>query len=262
VKEIIVVIAKKKTVELDVPVIERGRLTVCVIGRQPLIINRMSQKAWHELLLPQKKTAATRAANLKHNPLQEFRDSAYTLPDGSPTLLGMPATAFKAAMRSAALRIEGATKQEVGEMLYVEGDAHGFVPIWGQPQVFSTITRNSDPGHTPDVRTRCLVWPWATRLQIIFTRPYLNEKSVLNLLAMAGMTQGVGDGRANKGWANYGEFAPGGDDVVEELIAQWARTQQVDTMANPIAFDSETSGLLEWFDTELDRRGVKLPATA
>jgi hypothetical protein len=252
--------AKKKTETLEVPRLVRKSITVYLKGTTPLIINRVSQKAKRELMLPGKKTAATRAANLKHNPAQEFRDAAYTLPSG-PTLLAMPAVAFKAAMRSAALRIEGASKQQIGEMLFVAPDYADLVSIWGKPHLFTAITRNSDVNHTPDVRTRCIVTDWAAKLEIIYATPYLNETSVINLLGMAGMTQGIGDGRPNKGWGNFGCFDVVGGQDVEELMGNWDRAAQVDMRDNPLPYDAETAELVGWFDDELERRGIKAPAT-
>lgn len=253
-------ITKKKATVLEVPRLVQGVLEINVRGTSPLIINRLSQKAMHELLMPERKTAGTRAANLKHVPVQEFRDSAYRFhSDDNPTRLALPAVAFKAAMRSAALRVEGASKQEVGEMLYVRGDFAGLVPIWGKPHMFSCITRNSDMNHTPDVRTRCIVVDWAARLQIVYTQPYLNETSVINLLAMAGLTQGVGDGRTNKGWGNFGSFEPINEDESLELFDLGGREIQDEMLANPVPFDGETGELVAWFDSEVTRRGVKLP---
>jgi len=53
-------------------------VTVWLIGRTPLIHNRLAEKARRELLLPRGRlTAADKAGNLKHDPLNEFRSSIH-----------------------------------------------------------------------------------------------------------------------------------------------------------------------------------------
>lgn len=86
----------KSEAEINVIQITQGRIEFCVLGKTPLILNRMSEKAGRELLLPRKKTAADKAANLKHNPPEEYRASAYkSVGNDSPTRLLILSTAFK-----------------------------------------------------------------------------------------------------------------------------------------------------------------------
>jgi hypothetical protein len=100
-----------KSVESEIKIaeIKQASATFCILGNSPLIMERMSEKAKGELLLPKgKKTAADKATSLKHNPLQEYRDSAYQfIGDNSPTRLMMRSTAFKGAMSNAALDLPG-----------------------------------------------------------------------------------------------------------------------------------------------------------
>lgn len=85
--------------------IKTKRIEVALIGDSPLILNRMSLKARRELVLPRgPKNAAQKQAELKHDPMAEFRASPYTLAgDEAPTLLAMMASAVKGAMMTAAL---------------------------------------------------------------------------------------------------------------------------------------------------------------
>ena len=53
-----------KTADVNILEVARGHMEFCILGTSPLIMNRMSQKVWFELLAPKgKKTAADRAAN-------------------------------------------------------------------------------------------------------------------------------------------------------------------------------------------------------
>src|SRR5437667_51918 len=101
-----------------------GRTDVCILGTSPFVCNKMSAKAKHELLLPRggRKSMVERATTLKHQPLEEYRASAYRAPENAPTHLAMLATAFKGAMKTAALDLPGARKAQIGRLVYVEGD--------------------------------------------------------------------------------------------------------------------------------------------
>lgn len=242
--------------EINVMEIGRGHIRVCVLGTTPLIFNRMSQKTWWELLAPKgKKSASDKASQLKHNPIQEFRDSPYVLEDNSlPTLLGVMASGFKGGMKTAALRMSGVTKTEIAQMVYVQ-DA--FVGIYGIPHVFMAITRSADMNKTPDVRTRALLPEWACYVDIDFAKPQLREQSVVNLLAAAGFMSGIGDWRQEKGSGNYGSFKIVDEDNrdFQRIIKTCGRKVQRDALDHPVAFNDETQEMLAWFDQEADRRG-------
>ncbi len=204
--------AKKNVAEISVVEMTKGRATFSIYGTTPLILNRMSQKAKHELLLPKgRKTAAEKAANLKHSPLEEYRASPYRVRDSeSPVLLAHKSSAFKGALANAALDMPGATKTQMGRLTYVEGELTG---IYGVPQIFMAITRSADIRKTPDVRTRLIIPEWAANVTVTWVQPLVNQQIVANLFVAAGITQGVGDWRPEKGKGSYGQFTlVAGDD--------------------------------------------------
>ena len=101
---------KSKTeAEIAILPISQGEVTVAIIGTSPLIFNRMSEKVKPTLLLGGgRKTGADRAANLKHNPPEEFRASVYrNCGEKCLTRLAVPSPAFKGAMLTAALDMPG-----------------------------------------------------------------------------------------------------------------------------------------------------------
>lgn len=233
-------------------------VTCFVLGRTPLILNRMSEKAKHELLMPKgRKTAVEKATSLKHKPIEEYRASAYTLKDDAqPTLLALLSTAFKGALRSAALDMPGAKKAQIGRLTYVEGEHIG---IFGQPKLFMSVTRSADMARTPDIRTRAIVPEWACKVSITFVEPLIRQQAVVNLLAAAGITIGVGDWRPEKGAGNYGQFklVSSDDPEFKAIIKSGGRKAQIDGLKNPVCYDDETAELLSWFDEELSRRTLK-----
>ncbi len=250
--------AKGKSASIDVVEFDVGKVDFCILGRTPIILNRMSEKAKHELLMPKgRKTAADKARSLKHNPYEEFRDSPYTnLDKNADTYIEHLSTAFKAAIRGAGVDVPGATKAQLGRLLWVEGER---VSIYGAPRLFMSVTRSADMNRTPDVRTRAIIGNWACRLTVSFIQPMLNVKTVANLLAAAGLTQGVGDWRPEKGSGNYGQF-----QLVEEKNKEFQAAvkvgyrEQFAAMQNPVTYDHETDDLLTWANEEADRRGLKL----
>ncbi len=248
---------------INIDPIKTGRVTVHVKGTRPLIIHRVSQKAQRTLLMPEPKGESKKAGNLKHNPLEEFAASPYTLTRTAtgtpPTFLALPAVSFKHTMGTAALNIPGAKKSEIGRLVWVETEMVG---VYGEPQVFLSIVRSADINRTPDIRTRCILPQWCAQITLSFLESAISEQAILNLLAAGGLMAGVGDWRQQKGSSNFGQFVVASDDdpEVQMLKATWGREAQIAAMANPVAYDDETSELLEWFQEQVARRGVKAVA--
>lgn len=256
--------AKKQEKETEITVMEvqKGVIEFCVLGSTPIILNRVSEKAQRELLLPRgkKKTEADRSASLKHDPIEEYRASPYVSNDPkSPTLLMVPSTAFKGALRSAALDMQGASKAQIGRLVYVPG---AYVALWGVPQLSMMITRNADINRTPDVRTRAIVPEWACRVRMEFIKPILREQTVINLFAAAGLMRGIGDYRPEKGAGDYGQFRLVGKDDADfvRIMKTGGRAAQQAAMNEPHPFDEESADLLSWFEAETKRRGFKVAA--
>lgn len=254
--------ATKKTTDESISVLEvqTGRIQFAIVGTTPLILNRMSEKVLHELLLPRgRKTAADKAAVLKHSPLDEYRASAYrSRDDTSPTRLQMLSTAFKSALRSVAVDMPGAAKAQIGRLTYIDGD---YVPIYGVPQLHMSVTRSADMNKTPDVRTRAIVPKWASIVAITFVQPILRESEVARLLAAAGIMRGVGDWRPEKGSGSYGQFRiTGMADPEFVALLKEGREAQDAALKSPECYDAETEELLSWYQAETNRRGFKAVA--
>lgn len=248
--------APKSADEISVMEVKRGRATFCIIGTTPLIYHRLAQKAGRELLLPSlKKNRNEKETTLKHDPYAEFRDSVHVdnNPKG-PTLLTMPCISFKCAMRNAAVDLPGsATKAAIGRLAYVEND---YVPVYGIPKLHMGIVRMADMARTPDVRTRAIVAEWACRLTVNYVKPILTEQVVANLMAGAGMMQGVGDFRTEKGKGNFGSFelCEEDDPRFVAILKEGGRKAQVAAMKTPEPYDGEAAELLTWFTNEAKRR--------
>lgn len=242
----------------DILTVSKGQFDCCIVGTSPLILNRMSEKAKRELLMPKgRKTQVEKATTLKHVPVDEYRASAYTIKDERhPTLLALLSTAFKGSIRSAALDMPGAKKAQIGRLTYIDGE---FIGIYGVPKLFMSITRSADMNKTPDVRTRAIVPAWACTLSVTFVQPLIRAQAVANLLAAAGLTIGVGDWRPEKGAGNYGQFrvADKNDTEFARILEEGGRAAQIDALEHPVCYDDETTELLSWFDDERGRRTLR-----
>lgn len=247
--------SKSTDTSISVMAVDRGELTYCVLGDMPMIFNQINEKARHELLLPSgRKTAADKQASLKHDPVQEYRWSTYRHEhDDKPTRLYFPASAFKAAMCTAALDMPGAKKAQIGRLVWVDGER---VDIFGTPSLFMRPVRSADMNRTPDIRTRAILPRWACRVTIKYVRPILKEASISNLLAAAGIFAGIGDYRQEKGKGSYGQFSLVSDDdpAFVDIVTNEGREAQDRALDLAFPYDGESRELLDWYMDERRRR--------
>ena len=238
-----------------------GTFEACILGVTPLVHNRPSEKAKHELLLPRgRKSAIERATTLKHVPVEEFKASPYILKDDSArTLIAMRAAAYKGAMRAAALDIPGAKKAQIGRLVRVDGDHGDLVEVFGIPLLKMDVVRSADMNRTPDIRTRAAMREWACRLTITFARPLIRAQAVANLLAGGGLIAGVGDGRPEKGALDYGQFriCDKDDPDFKRIMKTAGRQAQIAALDQAVPYDDETAELLAWFTDELSSRTLQ-----
>lgn len=244
--------------EISILEVKRGTMECCILGLTPLVCEAMSGKVIQGLLLPPgRKTAASKASTLKHNPMEEYVGSVYRASgEKTPTRVLFPATGFKKALADVAKDIPGANKAQIGRLSYVEGS---YIPIYGIPQLMMSVVRNSDIARTPDVRTRAVLPRWACSIRVTYIKPLLRDAVVANLLAAAGMMRGIGGWRTEKGAGDYGQFqlvAPEDPEFVD-IVNTGGREAQDLALAEPEFFDDESAKLMAWFNEEITRRGFE-----
>lgn len=244
---------KQESVEIEVPRLREGILTCYVRGSTSIIYNAMSAKVKQTLLYPRKKTAAEKNSTAKHDPISEFRGTMYTAKSG-PTLLTFPSVAFKRALASVAIDLGGAKRTQVERLVWALDER---IPIWGVPTLRMDITRQADMARTPDVRTRATLAEWACKVRLKYVMPAINETTVVNLLASAGMIRGIGDFRQEKGAGNHGQFelVSADDPDWNRIVAEGGREAQLRAVENPVCYDEESEALLAWWHEENVRRG-------
>jgi hypothetical protein len=257
--------AKKKQADTTVAItpleVDTGRLECEILGSSALVCNRMSEKARRELLLPAlKKTPTQKESTLKHDPLEEYRASPYTVKeDDAPTAIALPGSAFKRAIASAAVD-QGGKRAQVARLCWVPDT---YVPIYGVPQLYMAVTRQAGIVRTPDIRTRAILPRWACRLHVEFVQPILKPQIVVNLLLAAGIYIGVGDGRPEKGALTFGRFRvlrmnDAAKEEFDYLLTHGGRAVQVEALRDPAPYDDETAEMLEWFAATARKRDFKI----
>lgn len=234
-------------------------IDVWVIGNRPMIQHPFNQKAKRELLFPTgRKTAGDKAKSLKHNPLEEYRQSIY-LTDEGDTAICFPATGFKAGCGTAALEVPGIKKTTVNRCLRVLGDCQmgDMVSVYGVPQMYMSMVRASDINRTPDVRTRCIIPTWVAKFTMQYVHPNFNSNDVQALIANAGIMAGVGDDRVEKGHGAFGSYSVVSpkDPFVKQIIKSGGRKAQEEAIQNPEFYDAQSRELYEWVEQELKVRG-------
>jgi hypothetical protein len=250
------------TTQITIQELSFGQYRVGIIGTKPLLMHRFSDKARRELLLPRAKmNQVEKETTLKHDsPVQEAKDAAIIsrYPD-SPAFFGMPAGAIKGGLATAALRMPGVKKTEIGQLAFVLTDNDdNLIPIYGIPKLHMSMVRNSGMNRTPDVRSRLIFPVWAAEFTVRYIKPNLTELAIARMLHAAGMICGLGDWRAEKGKGDYGSY-----EVVDETIAD--RFEQIRETAGRVAqeaayndlqaYDAETAELVDWYHNEVEARG-------
>ena len=248
-------VAKKELTELHIERLKQGRLTLRIIGTTPMYFNSMSVKAKRDLLLGGGRKTKAERANIKHHPLQEFRDSLYRKNYGD-TLLCFPAPGVKGAMATAALATAGISKVDVQRLIFLP---EANMQIWGTPYLKMDVVRSADINKTPDIRTRAYLPRWCAEISVAYVMPTLNAHSIASILTNAGTIIGIGDFRQEKGKGSNGCFNVMGSDETsplwDELMKEGRDVQQA-AFDNPTAADTDTEELLEFYRSEVMRRAA------
>ncbi len=240
---------------IEVEPLRVGSVTVWLKGRTPLICNRMAGKAMRELLLPKgRKTKADKEQLLKHDPVNEYRNSMNCRAGKGPTRVVFPSPAIKGAIATAALETKGTNKTQIGRLVWVEGQS---CDLYGVPQLFMAIVRSADMNKTPDVRTRAILAEWCLPAVIRYVKPQMSENTIAQLLSNGGIIVGIGDFRQEKGKGNYGQFEVATKADCNAIIAAGGMKAQDAAIKKPTCYDSDTEELLAWFATTVDQRGKK-----
>lgn len=206
------VAAKKESQAIELPRIDVRLMEITLIGDAPLVVHSWSAKAKKEMLDKQmKKPKQAKAAK---NPVKDFEESLYRLPDGG---YGFPSVAFKSAAATAALSVDGIKKAQVLRAFHVVGEdidvAGAFDGVLmrqnlvriqgGEPRMREDMCRVGMG--TADLRYRGEFSPWWAKVLVRFNANAFSGEQILNLFNVAGFGIGIGEWRSEKG-GQFGLF--------------------------------------------------------
>ena len=226
---------------------------ITIVGMTGLYLHKMSQKAQRDLLLGGKKKTAAEKQTIKHDPIQEFRNSMYFSRDRSDdAAVFFPAMAIKRAMRTIAVEIDGVKGTQIDRLVYMPAE---YIHLVGAPILRMDVTRSSDIGRTPDVRTRAYLPTWGTQFTIHAAHPQFSEATIQALLANAGQFIGIGDNRQERGKGSFGTFMVT-EGFPESLSVSGNKDRQVEAWEHPRVDElhGDTSALFALWGEEVRQR--------
>jgi hypothetical protein len=188
---------------ITIPGVKTERLTTLVVGTAPLICHKFSEKMRAQILA--KHTGEASGGREKKDPAANYNAARHRLSDGTD---GFPAGGLKAALVGGFDKSSGVpgTKAKGGIRVLPDDEATNLVRIITpyEPRMREDVTRNETG--VVDIRHRPEYFPWALKLSIEFMPAIASAKQILQGLAMAGFTQGIGEWRPSSPKSKSGAY--------------------------------------------------------
>lgn len=183
--------------ELNIKTIE-----IPLIGTSSLIMHRFSQKGLKQIIeIGRAETEMKQGGKKKNisNPKEDYENSIHYFYDGKT--YGFPADAFKKAMVNMAGRIFKNKMTEIRASFYVKSDegSDGLIKIVGKPRMREDIVRVGTINKVASPRYRAEFPEWSAILKISYFADVLSEKDIAKMVAAAGIGNGIGEWRPEKG---------------------------------------------------------------
>jgi hypothetical protein len=171
---------------------------ITVIGDTSLITHKFSDRQKKAML--DKQMGKPNTGREKRDPMREYKESLYVLPDGS---YGIPGAAFKNAMVAACRLTDGLPMTKAALAFHITAE---LVKIKGKPQMREDVVRLESG--VSDLRYRAEFLQWSCEVPIVFNENTISLEQIINLVELAGLC-GIGDWRPsaprNKG-GSHGLF--------------------------------------------------------
>ncbi len=185
--------SKSQETIISVPKPDFQWFDVQIVGTTALICHNWSQKAKAEMLAKQQGKKVPKSPK---DPEADFHASLYKFEDDGNEWYGFPAVAFKNAAVRAAQQFD-ITMTTARQMFWVYGTTNtDFITIDGEPKMREDIVRLN--GKTADLRYRGEFFPWSTTLRVKVNRQIVAPETIINLIAQAGFSVGIGEWRPER----------------------------------------------------------------
>jgi hypothetical protein len=191
----------EKIVDVDVE-LNLKKITIPIIGTTSLIMHKFDKKGLNQIIESGKVDVEMKQGGKKKNianPDEDYIDSIHFFSDGKTC--GFPATAFKKAMVNMAGRIFKSKMTEARAAFYIEADdpETGLVKINGEHRMRTDMVRVGTINKVASPRYRAEFPKWSAVLNIRFFSDVISEKDIVKMLAAAGIGNGIGEWRPEKG---------------------------------------------------------------
>ena len=194
--------AKKDTGAIELTRLTDVVLAIPVKGMTEIIPHKWSEKAKRSMPGHPDKETVKKVKEVR-NPEQEAKDCLYFI-DESETTLGIPATAFKAAIVGACRFFDKPTMVEAKQMLFVVGTGvDQLVQISGNKVLREDLVRL--PNGSADLRYRYGIKDWSAIVLVRFVPQIISPESVVALADGAGRG-GCGDWRPSAPKSHTGTY--------------------------------------------------------
>lgn len=207
-----------ETASITIPKPDVRTLRVRIVGDTPLISHKFSEKNIN--MIEDKQQQKAKQPKGPRNPKEEFEASRQRMPDGSD---GFPAGGFKLAIIEACSFVDGMVKKISKGGLFVLGEQNtNLVKInyVGKGPRMGTDHVRINNGRSGDVRYRPYYDKWWCDLVIRYNALVVGAEQIINLIANAGFSIGVGD------WRPGAPFKPG-------TFGMWHVADEKESKGNP-----------------------------
>lgn len=188
-----------------IPRPQKQIIEVPIVGISPLLVHAWSEKARKQMLDAQMKRA--KAPKQAKDPEQDVLDALYVADD---KWYGFPASAFKAALVGACRQVDGLPMTMAKRLCFVMGDGFStrqgvdLVRIEGEWEPHEAMVRLESG--VADIRFRPIFRKWSATLRIEVNVGIISPEQVVNLVALAGDSEGVGEMRPSSPKSATGTF--------------------------------------------------------
>lgn len=181
------------------------RIVVPIVGTTSLIVHAWSEKAKKQMR--DKQTQKAKGPREAKDPQAEYQASLYVADAG---WYGAPAAGFKAACVGACRLVDGLPMTLARRLLYIKADGRStkqsnieLVRIQGEPEMREDFVR-LDSG-SADIRYRGEFREWEAELLVEFNGSMISAEQVVNLIAIAGYSEGVCEWRTSSPHSDTGD---------------------------------------------------------
>jgi hypothetical protein len=196
----------EKRVRVLRPIIQRMVVPIRSMPDCPLVMQKFSEKA-KRMMADKQQHKATGPRKAK-DPKEHYYGSMHVLPGADPTepkpRLGFPASGFRRAMIQAAPQVNLKRPLVQGAVFVIASENDGLIPLQYKKIRMREDVKRNESG-VADIRYRPEISDWTANVMVEYDESLLSAEQVVNLMARAGFSVGIGEERPGRGgeWGRW-----------------------------------------------------------